>query len=999
MFNTIKWRSGQNNFLKRKYFLSVIFLLTAYLSPAQTGIGKLTGKVTDGATNEPLAGVSITAAGKTGGITSITDGTYIFSLSAGTYTITFSYLGYQKKEITGVVIKAQQSTFLDMILQKSGNKLQDVVVTSSAKKESQSAVYSAQKRSAAASDGISLEAIRKTPDNNAGQILKRVTGVSVQDNRFVVVRGLGEQYNQTMMNGVPMTSTETNKNAFAFDLIPAAVIDNITINKTATPDMPGNFAGGIVQINTKDFPARDFFSIAVQGGYSDGTFGKDFYNDKRGNLEALTFSGSIRDLPKDFPSNTSKVQFTSLNLQEQYRYLRMLKNNLAPVNYGLSGPNENIQLGFGKTIQLKNESQLGIVVALNQRKTELTEQETQARDPSLTFNSQDLPRNRVDTLQGLGTVSNNIRYRYSSDFGGVLNIAYRFGNNKITLKNLYTRVFNNTFVDRDFTVFDNDAFNNFNKGITHFAEQRSILNNTLSGEHRTGKNNETRLDWNFNITSNRIYTPDLRNYILQGEPKLYKTSANVNLEQSLIGASRVWSENKDNIYGGAFNITTPFDLFKSKQLFKSGILFQNRTRKSTGVVLPITGAEGTLETMMSPEFYNPVRNTINIASSSLAGGAGNYDGGSSLLATYFSFENKIGKKTRVIWGIRAENYQQTVNVYKTQYFENIVEPEHVVIKFAARNTFNFLPSVNFVYSPMQSINIRAAYSNTVIRPELKDLAAFQRFDLVSFALTTGNSDLKSSSISNYDLKFEWFPSSGEILSFAAFYKKMQDPIEYAFTEAETVTSKIALNTGTAYVKGLEAEIRKKIDFIKFAPWLSHLTLFGNGAILSSKVAGKEFNTILLRSFNEHALTGQPKYILNAGFSILLMKETLEATLSFNKTGDHIYELGTGDLDVRLADGTKVPRRPHTYLQARNMMDVVLSKSILNNKGKFKFNITNLLNQRFLLYQDLNGNAHFDTPVTVTKVGDRSNNYLSGIDNVPLNITPQRTYSLSFTYTF
>ena len=1006
MFNRKKLKYHQNKFLKTTCFLSVFFLLLTYVSSAQSGIGKLTGKVTDGSTNEPLAGVSITATGKTGGVTSITDGTYIFSLSAGTYTITFSYLGYQKKEITGVLIKAQQSTFLDIILQKSGNKLQDVVVTTSVKKESQSAVYSAQKRSAAASDGISLESIRKTPDNNAGQILKRVTGVSVQDNRFVVVRGLGEQYNQTMMNGVPMTSTETNKNAFAFDLIPAAVIDNITINKTATPDMPGNFAGGIVQINTKDFPAKDFFSIAIQGGYSDGTLGKDFYNDKRGSLEALAFSGKTRDLPKDFPTITSKVPFTDINLQEQYRFLRKLKNNLAPTNYGPSGLNENIQLGYGKTIGFKNGSQIGIVAALNQRKTELIEKESQARDPSLTFSELDIPKNRVDTIQGLGTVTNNTRYRYSADFGGVLNIAYRFGNNKITLKNLYTRVFNNTFADRDFTFIDNAAFLYFKRGVTHFAEQRRILNSGLSGEHRTGKNNETRIDWNFNVTSNRIYTPDLRNFILQASPRdssAYILGDNISqLSEALIGASRVWGDNKDVIYGGAFNITTPFELFKNKQLFKSGILFQNRTRKATGTTLPIAGGEGTLETLLAPENYNPGANSVNIATSSLTSSSGNYNGGSSLLAAYFSLENKIGKRTRVIWGVRGENYQQTVNVYVPVFFDNIQEPEPVVAGFAARTVFNFLPSVNIIYSPKQSINVRLAYSNTVIRPELKDLAAFERFDLVSFALTRGNPNLKSSSITNYDLKFECFPSSGEIISIAAFYKKILDPIEYAFTEAATVTSKIALNTGNAYVKGIEAEVRKKIDFIKFAPWLSHLTLFGNGAVLRSKVASKAVNTALLRTFNEHALTGQPKYILNAGLSILLMKETLEATVSFNKTGDQIYELGTGDLDVRLANGKKIPRRPHTYLQARNMMDVVLSKSVLNNKGKFKFNISNLLNQRYILYQDLNGNEKFDTPVTVKANGtqlDRTNNYESGIDNTPLNVAAQRTYSLSFTYTF
>ena len=155
-----------------------------------------------------------------------------------------------------------------------------------------------------------------------------------------------------MLNGVPMTSTETNKNAFAFDLIPAAVIDNITINKTATPDMPGNFAGGIVQINTKDFPSRDFFSISLQAGYSDKTLGKDFYSDKRNPAELFTFSGSQRDLPKGFPDYSNKVSFTSLNQQEQFRYLRMLKNNLAPQNYSPSGLNENVQLGWGKTIKV-----------------------------------------------------------------------------------------------------------------------------------------------------------------------------------------------------------------------------------------------------------------------------------------------------------------------------------------------------------------------------------------------------------------------------------------------------------------------------------------------------------------------------------------------------------------------------------------------------------------------------------------------------------------------
>jgi outer membrane receptor protein involved in Fe transport len=801
------------------------------------------------------------------------------------------------------------------------------------------------------------------------------------------------------MNGVPMTSTETNKNAFAFDLIPAAVIDNITINKTATPDMPGNFAGGIVQINTKDFPANDFFSIAVQGGYSDGTIGKDFYNDKRGSLEALAFSGTTRELPKDFPNINSKLPLSSLNIQEQSRLLKQLKNNLTPVNYGPSLLNENIQFGYGKTIKFKNESQIGIVAALNQRKTELIERETQTRDPY--FSQRTLPEK--DTLGGLGLYSINSRYRYSADFGGVLNIAYRFGNNKIMLKTLYTRVMNNIYVNRDLQSIDDAAFPSFNNNITHFLEQRSILNVGLSGEHRTGKNNETRFEWNYNTTFNRIYTPDLRNFILQGDSSGYRSSGNISdVGTALLGGSRVWANNKDVIYSGAFNITTPFELNNNKNLFKSGILFQNRVRKATGVVIPIVTLRSRLESLLAPENYYPGGNEVSLSTQSLAGSSGNYNAGSSLLAAYFSIENKIRKKIRVIWGIRAENYQQTVNVFNPVYFDNILEPEPAVIGLAARNTFNFLPSVNIIYSPAQSINVRAAISKTVIRPELKDIAQFERFDLVSFALSSGNSQLKSSSITNYDIKFELFPSSGEILSLAVFYKKIIDPIEYAFNQtANGNTSKIAINTGDCRVRGVEAEIRKKINFVKIAPWLSHLTVFGNGALLSSDVSRKVVNNVQLGIFNQHSLTGQPKYIINAGLSILLMKETFEATISLNRTGDNISELGTGDLDIDLANGTNVPRRPHFYLLARNLVDVVISKSILKNKGKFKFNISNLLKERFLIYQDLNGNKKFDMPVNI-KPGaafDRTNNYLGGVDNVPLEITPQRTYSISFTYTF
>ena len=980
-----------------------LLLLMAHLAVAQSGHGKLTGKIMDASTNETVSSVNITAKGSKFGASSITDGTYILSLPDGTYTLVYSHTGYQTKEITGVIIKDAQTTFLEIILQAGNNKLVGVVITSSIKREATSAVYSAQKRSAAASDGISLEAIRKTPDNNAGQILKRVVGLNVQDNRFVVVRGLNDQYNQTMLNGVPMTSTESNRNAFAFDLIPAAVIDNITVNKTATPDMPGNFAGGIIQVNTKDFPAKDFFSVTLQAGLSDQTYGKDFYTDKRSKLAILGFAEKSLDLPKNFPGSLTRAPIYYLQSQERVRYLRMLNNNLAPLNYGDAGLNENVQFGYGKTIKLKNEAQFGIVAAFNQRKTTLIEYESSFRDPIFSQGY------KPDTISGVGYYSKNIRYRYTVDAGGVLNFAYRFGNNKITLKNLYSQILNNLYIDRpSVRLAKGDYFNTPGVayiGATYVDEKKSILNSIFSGEHKTGKNNETRLEWNVNATINKTNTPDVRNFILEEKDsvkKIFSGSSNVGFKGELTGASRSWSLNKDFIYGGAFNITTPFNLAGNKQLFKTGIMFQNRQRNVTGIVIPYMGIQpNTLDKILSPLNYYPGGTDIDILANAATSTSSNYKATSNLMAIYESIENKLGKKTRIIWGVRVEDYQQTVSIFTPVFLRDFQEPLPQSKQFGARTSFDILPSVNFIYAVKPSINIRAAYSQTVIRPELKDLAAFDRYDYQNFSLERGNQNLRSASITNYDIKVEWFPSAGEIISMSAFYKKLKNPIEYS--KGESVSKgygefRIPVNAGDAFVRGVEMEVRKKIDFISFAPWLSHVSFFGNGTLLKSKVKRKDINDDYFSYVGEHTLTGQANYILNAGVSIELFKNTFESTISFNRTGDYNNELGSSDFTRVLANGTAVAEIPPYRVQARNLVDLVLTQILWKEKCRIKFNINNLLNQRYVLYQDNNGNGKLDKPILID-IKKVEQNYVSGIDNTASNITPQRTYSLAFTYTF
>lgn len=990
----------------KSVLMMVMGLLLSVITLAQNRTGKLTGKITDSSTNLSLSGVSITPKGTNKGTASINDGSYILTLSPGTYTIIYSYTGYATKPISEIEIKSGETTYLDIILRPRIKNENVVVVIAprSARKETAAAVYNKQKLSAAASDGIGAESIAKTPDPNAAAILKRVTGVNVVDNRFVVVRGMGAQYNQTMLNGVTMTSTETNQNAFSFDLIPAAVIDNIVVNKTATPDMPGNFAGGIIQVNTKDFPAKTFFSIGLQAGFSDQTYGNDFYSDKIARSEWIGFRGKNRDLPDGFPqTGKERVSITSVNAQERIRLLKALPNNLVPINQGPSGLNESMQLGYGKTIKFSNNSQFGIIAALTQRKSELIEKEIILRDPvEASFTPAGKPQ--------FNQYAENSRYRFASEFAGVLNLAYNFGNNKITLKNIFSNVFKNNFIKRDSLFISTLSLSTDDplEGYSYLSEERRLINSILSGEHRTGKNNETRLDWNVNITANNTKAPDTRNFVLikdKNKQNSYTTyNQGVNVVDALRLQSRFWTDTKDIITGGAFNMSSVFEWLGQKQIVKGGLLFQNRRRESNATILPYPGITTQyplpLDSVLAAEKYGTGPDAIDIALFTDFSNAGLYKAATALQASYASMENKLGKKTRVIWGVRIENYQQSVNVYRPVFYDNFLQPDYVFTNLASRSSIDILPSVNIVYSPHASTNIRLAYSNTVIRPDLKDLAPFTRMDFQTFQLSTGNARLKSTSVSNYDLKLEWFPSAGEIISVGAFYKKLVDPIEYGQTNEQNVDiGVVAINSGNATIKGLEAEFRKKIDFIKSVPWLKNITLFGNGTLVKSLVKESAVDNFFLDFFPEHRLTGQSDYTVNMGISISAFKNNFEVTLSYNRSGDYITQLGSSEFERNSPDGKRRLVIPHYVVQARDLMDLVIRQNFLKKKGQIKLNISNLLAKPTLIYEDFNGNDKQDTPFRIDRTARGAGFVIDGIDNISSLTNGQRTFSISFTYTF
>lgn len=434
--------------------------------------GKITGVIRNDK-NELMPGVTINVEQTDKGTTTSINGDYIVSLPAGTYNVKFSFVGYQPRRITDVVVKENETTDLSTVLTAASKQMQAVVVTSGARKESTRSLLMAQKNSAGMTNGISAEQIRATADNNTGQVLKRVSGITVQGDKFVTIRGVSDRYNNVLINGASLPSTEPNRRNFSFDIVPSALVDNVVVNKTATPDLPGEFTGGMVQINTTDVPFKDFLNIGIGTGFNTASTGQDFISRKRDKKAAL---GIVDEDRKWFGDG---------RIFDQQTYIKYYKagDTAALRNIGSKIPNrwqtyryhytpmQNYQLSGGLSKLFKNDNSIGAVGALTYR-NEMLYEEGEAR-----------------SLQNYDYWSK--RYRYNTTIGALLNLAYKSKKHKLAFKNLYNNRYSNQFDDRYGFQISNDGFENRN-GETTLTNR--MIQSRVEGDHSLF-NAKLRLDW------------------------------------------------------------------------------------------------------------------------------------------------------------------------------------------------------------------------------------------------------------------------------------------------------------------------------------------------------------------------------------------------------------------------------------------------------------------------------------------------------------------------
>lgn len=950
-------------------YLSTLFLLLAFAGFSQTG--KITGKIIDAKTGETLPGATAVIEGTTKGASADFDGNFsLNNVPAGKVNLVFSYISYDSKKLTGIDVKPNDVTNINVQLEPSSSTtFSEVVVVVEMIKENNAALTLMQKNNISVSDGISAETIKRTPDRNTGDVLKRVSGASIQDNKFAIIRGLNDRYNAAYLNGAPLPSTESDRKAFSFDIFPSNMLDNLMIIKTARPDMPGEFAGGIIDITTKSIPDKNFLSVSVSGGYNTITTGKEQLYYKGGKRDWIGLDDGTRAMPSEVPS------YLDFPLNEHKR--GELAKAVPTSDWGIYKkkftPNQSYQVAAGYNFKLKEKDFFGVLFSLSYNKT----------------------NNYFSTIRrswdNLGTelptpVNDYLDQTYSTQtlVGAMLNLTCKINeNNSISSKNLYSINSDDRTIVRTGTISVTEPNPSLLKSDALWYTQNQISTSQLIGEHFIPKA-KVKINWLGSYSNVQRDIPNLRRHVYTRfknvldpqYPNPLDTTYQAEMSTTSTGpaysGNMLWSKLKEDIRSFKVDISRPFKVTEDVKFeIKLGGLVQQRRRTFDIRQLAYTKySVGTVKFQDSllalPE--NQIFSGQNmglIGTDAFGNGVGGfklkdgtqprdpYSASSTLQAGYLMADLKVKNWLRAVFGARVENYKQVLTTNDPAYFLNQIQ--HV----KDTTVLDVLPSVNLIFSPTDKQNIRVSYSRTLNRPEFRELAPFAFFDFNTQYTLSGNDTLQRATIDNYDLRYELFLGRGQMASVSGFYKNFTNPIEQ---KAGNVFEVSYYNTKRATNYGFELEYRiilgtfLKKDSTLLAKVLNNLQLFTNFAYIKSKV---DLSSDSVKA--SRPMQGQSPYVLNAGITYADNVYNFSLSAIVNRCGSRIYIVGNKDT-------------PDLWEKGRTVLDLQASKGFLKNKLEVRFTIKDALAKKQLQYfyynrdKNINYNKNIDKEVWITRYG-------------------------------
>jgi TonB-dependent receptor len=934
---------------------------------AQTGT--IAGVVVDAELGETLIGANVIIQGTTTGSTTDLDGRYEFQAPVGTHTLVFSYIGFNRTVVQGVEVKEGQTTMIDISLTPEAVEVGEVVVEATALAGSDTALLRDRQKAAAVSDAISAETISRAGASDAAAAMEKVTGASVVGGKYVYVRGLGERYSSTQLNGVELPSSDPDKKAVQFDLFPSNLLDNIVTIKTFTPDKPGNFSGGLVDIGTKSFPEQFSLQFSVSSAFNTQTeFGGTFLTYDGSNTDWLGIDDGTRDLPAvlqsptlDIPTQqeasiTARFEGNNEMALKLDRLSKAFNSTMAPTT-GSAPINQSYALSLGNRQALFG-NQLGYVLSA-----------TYSRNAS---SYEDGITNRY-SFAGTGATGlspdvlfDDRRGTSEATLGGIANVTYRLGlHNKIGVNTLYLRSGESSArlqVGQWPKEFGNgDSTSLFINRTLQYTE-RELYSVQLRGEHVLAPLFGSTLEWTVATANTKQDEPDVRFFAstqrqIGDNVVTTANSTNFSNPQRLF---RNLDEGTDNV---AADLTIPFKQWSSLAAsLKLGGSFQQTERDFTErafTIVPNQDFDGDDASYFAPEnmgivdvdtlsngnlrytFGNVVRNASKLRN--------NYTGSRDIVAGYLMAEVPLTGSFKAIAGVRLETTQlEVVSQDPNQPLGDLDE-------------MDWLPSLNLVYQVGEKMNIRAAGTRTLARPTFREIAPFESFEFVLGNFFIGNPELERTLITNGDLRWEWFHRPGEILAVSLFYKRLENPIERTVIGGTNGQIKYQ-NVEEATVVGAEFEIRSGFDFLSSA--LRHFSTGLNLSLVHSNINIPESELAIRRGINPDAedtreLQGQSPYLLNADLSYENFEQGTTASLYFNVFGERLSQVSLG--------GT-----PDVFERPSPQLDLIFSQRFFSNV-RVKFSAKNVLGQPYqeaynfqgedFIYQEYNPGRTFSLGVS------------------------------------
>ncbi len=899
----------------------VAFMLTS--TSAITAQQYISGTVSDSEFNDILPFANILIKGTTTGTTSDFDGKYSFEIEPGIYTLVFSYVGYQTLEISDVEVKRNEEVVIDVTL-NAANALDEVVVTTTVSKNTEVAVLQVQKSSVKLLDGLSLQSIKRTGASDIASAVKTVPGVSVQRGKYVYVRGLGDRYTKTTLNGMDIPGLDPDRNTLQLDLFPTVILDNIQVVKSFTPESSADFTGGFVDIVTKDIPTRAEYSLSIGTSYNSSMhFRNDFLTSGGSSTDFLGFDDGQRNLAIGRNENIPPPSAGDPRLTQ----LTQRFNPEMAVKQDNSLMNFNFSFSAGNSYAVGKESRLGFLANISYRNTTEFYENAENSFWFKTRSSSSIFEMEPERLQKGNIGINDV---LSS---GLLGITLKTPRSKYKFNALHIQngFATNAFFDVENTLFDEV------RGVRDNIEytERSITNMFLEGNH-SNQDGSWNVNWKLSPTLSRIQDKDVRFASFE-----ITDAGDLFIRPSSLGPpTRIWRDLEEINLAGKLNLSNKHDLFGRPAILKFGGSYTYKSREFGidqyffNILLPTNSPiNGNSDNILIDEnIWTPETGTGTFVLGNFEP-ANSFEAYSTLAGVYLSEEFQLSERLKSILGVRFEKFDLFYTGQNNTGTVVLLEEKVIEVE-------DFFPSANFIYDFDDDGNskLRASFSRTTARPSFKEASVAEIFDPLTNRVFVGNLDVEPTYINNYDLRFERYGESGQFFAVSGFYKTFENPIELVAFESAPDNFK-PQNVEKARVIGAELELRQSLKILD--PSLNGISLNANVSIIQSEVdmSETEFNSRQLAARDGETiddtrqLQGQAPFLINFGINYQGEEDGWQMGMFYNVQGKTLEVVGIRSV-------------PDVYTLPFHNLNLNISKSFGKEKNsKISLRFSNLLDDR------------------------------------------------------